>query len=90
MHVDGTAVTPTEIAILVSGGGLFLSLLGTATGIGIIYGSLRAEVRALKESRDQYATKADVQLVALQLAEIRGMFRLTPADGPPQQDARTG
>lgn len=77
-------MTPTDIALLISGVGTFLSLLGTAVGVGIVYGTLRSEVRELKAGRGQLATKADVQLMAVQLAEIRGMFRLTPVDGPPQ------
>lgn len=80
-------MSPTDIALLISGGGLFMSLLGTAAGVGIVYGSLRGEVRSLKEGRDQYATKADVQLVAVQLAEIKGMFRLAPVDGAPPSPA---
>lgn len=63
-----------------------LSILTTAVGIGIVYGTLRADIRMLRDSRADFVTKADIRPMELDLREIKGMFRLTPVtDAIPEQ-----
>lgn len=69
-------MTAVEAASIIAGGGLLLSVLTTVAVVAFTYGSLRADVRQLKDGRAELATKGDVRLVELQLAEIKGMFRL--------------
>lgn len=70
---------------------MFLSLLGTAVGIGMVYGTLRTEIRMLKDSHSNFVTMADLRPLELDLREIKGMFRLTPiGDLVPEPRPREG
>jgi hypothetical protein len=84
-------MSPVAIASLIAGGSLILSLLVTAVGIGMVYGTLRTEIRMLKDSHDQFVTKADLRPLELDVREIKGMFRLTPvSDMAAEHHAREG
>lgn len=69
-------MTAVEAAALIAGGGLLISILSSVAVVAFTYGQLRADVRQLQASRAELATKGDVRLVEVQLAEIKGMFRL--------------
>lgn len=79
-------MTAVEVASIIAGAALVLSVLSSAAVVAFTYGQLRADVRQLQASRAELATKADVRLVEVQLAEIKGMFRLelrpSAAGGP--------
>lgn len=83
-------MSPVAIAALIAGGGLMLSILTTAVGIGIVYGTLRADIRMLRDSRADFVTKADIKPLELDVREIKGMFRLTPVpESIPEQRRET-
>lgn len=79
-------MTAVEAASIIAGGALLLSVLSSVAVVAFTYGQLRADVRQLQASRAELATKSDVRLVEVQLAEIKGMFRLelrpSAAGGP--------
>jgi hypothetical protein len=67
-----------DVSAIIAGAGFLLSLLVSSATIGIIYASLRARVTALEASRNDLATKDQVQGLSVQVAELRGMFTLAP------------
>lgn len=83
-------MTPVAAAALIAGGTLLLSVLTTVAIVAFTYGQLRADVRQLKDGRSELATKGDVRLVELQLAEIKGMFRLELRPGAAGAPAAAG
>lgn len=69
-------MTALQASLAIGAGTLFLSVITSVALVAFTYGQLRADVRQLQASRAELATKADVRLVEVQLAEIKGMFRL--------------
>lgn len=69
-------MTALQASLVIGGATLFLSVITSVALVAFTYGQLRADVRQLQASRAELATKADVRLVEVQLAEIKGMFRL--------------
>lgn len=66
----------TSMALVISGGGLLLSLITAVTIVAVSYGSLRERVRELEARQGTMVTKDDLTPIKESLAEIRGMFRL--------------
>lgn len=72
-------MSATAIAALIAGAGFLLSLIATLLVVGIAYGRLRGDVTQLQEGRRDLATKDQVEVLARDISEIKGMFRITLA-----------
>lgn len=71
-------MSAADTAAIIAGAGLVLTLLVNGVIVGMLYGSLKARVALLESQREQLATKEQIQGLSIQVAEIRGMFILTP------------
>jgi hypothetical protein len=76
-------VSPEAAAALISGAGLFLSLLGSAYISGRRDGRMDVRVAMLEASQEKLATREQLAGVKEDVAEIKGMFRMTLRDGAP-------
>lgn len=72
-----SAVAESAIIALV---GLVLSIISAVFVAGARWGVVQARLEQLGRADQDHASKADVAAVREQLAEIRGMFRLTLND----------
>ena len=70
-------MTATGLAALISGIGLLLSVLVSVFVSGASVGRIRRDVDWLLETRKDMATKAQLDVVAGDVKEIKGMFRVT-------------
>jgi len=70
----------TNIALIISGGGLLLSVITAASIVSVKYGSLKERIREIEQRQSHAATKEDLTPIKESLAEIRGMFRLELKD----------
>jgi hypothetical protein len=70
-------MTPDETAIFISGGGFILSILGSIFSVGVFKGRTDARIAILEANQDKLATKEQLAGVKEDLAEIKGMFRMT-------------
>ena len=74
-------MTPETGALLISGGGFLLSV-GTSIFItGFRSGTLAARLDALERTVDKNASKEQLAALKEDVAEIKGMFRMTLRDG---------
>lgn len=69
-----------SVTLLISGGGLVLSLIGSAYISGARWGGVVARLTALESSMPTLATREQLSGVKEDLAEIKGMFRMVPRD----------
>jgi hypothetical protein len=67
-------VTPTDVALVISGGGLLLSVICTAVGVGIAWGLTRGDLRSLQTALTNSASSVEVQNLASRLGRIEGLF----------------
>lgn len=70
----------SDVSIIIALIGLVLSVVASAFIAGMRWGSVNQRLEQLQQADAQHASKADVGQVREQLAEIRGMFRLTFKD----------
>lgn len=70
-------MTQTELSAIIALVGLIMSVLVSVLVAGIWLGSLKQRLEQLQRAQDNMVTRDDLANVREQLAEIRGMFRLT-------------
>lgn len=70
-------MTSAAIATAISAGGLVLSVMASVFIAGSRWGSVNQRLDQLAASERDHVTRDDLANVREQLAEIRGMFRLT-------------
>lgn len=68
---------PLWVAAVFAGGAFALSVGTSMVVVGLFAGKLRAEVDTLKKREGELATKEQLNLVSRDVAEIKGMFRIT-------------
>lgn len=69
-----------EISVVIALLGLVLSVICSAFIAGMRWGSVNQRLEQLQKNDAQHVTREDLANVREQLAEIRGMFRLTLKD----------
>jgi hypothetical protein len=74
-------VSPAVVSVVISGVGLVLSLAGSAFIAGLRWGTVKTRIDMLEQSQGQLATKDQLAGVKEDVAEIKGMFRMTLKDG---------
>lgn len=70
-------MSPVDAAVLVAAIGVVLSASTSLIICGIAWGKLRANVDYLMTTRSDLASKTQVDALTKDLAEIKGMFRVT-------------
>ena len=70
-------MSPEVIALVVSSAGLILSLIGSAFITGLRWGTVKTRLDMLETQYGQLATKEQLAGVKEDVAEIKGMFRMT-------------
>ena len=75
-------MTPELTASLISGAAFTLSLLGSVFISGVARGRTETRLTMLETNQDRLATKEQLAGVKEDLAEIKGMFRMTLREGP--------
>ena len=73
-------MSPDATAVVISGGGLLLSLVGSAFIAGLRWGSVKVRLELLESGFAAMATKDQLAGVKEDVAEIKGMFRMTLRD----------
>lgn len=71
----------TEVNILITGLGLLLSWAGSAFIAGYRWGTVKTRLDILERQYQNVATKEQLAGVKEDVAEIKGMFRMTLRDG---------
>lgn len=69
-----------EASIIIALIGLVLSVVSSAFIAGMRWGSVNQRLEQLQQNEANHVTRDDLANVREQLAEIRGMFRLTLKD----------
>lgn len=67
-------MSSTEIAVIISAAGFVLSLIGAVLAIGIAWGLMRGELRAVQASIQHSASSVEVQNLAARMGRIEGLF----------------
>lgn len=70
-------MTPDAVAALIAGGCGAVSLIGSAFISGARWGSVKARLAMVEKGQDAMATKEQLAGVKQDVAEIKGMFRMT-------------
>lgn len=70
-------MTPEVVSVVIAGAGLLLSLLGSVFISGIFRGQTQTRLTVLENNQANLATKEQLAGVKEDLAEIKGMFRMT-------------
>lgn len=70
-------MTGTWAGVLISAGGLVLSIVASAWISGAAWAKIRGDVNQLQQERPKLASKDQVDVLARDVAEIKGMFRVT-------------
>lgn len=73
------------LSVIISAAGLILSLLGSAFISGMFRGKTETRLSLLEANQDKLATKEQLAGVKEDLAEIKGMFRMTLRTDASQQ-----
>lgn len=73
-------MSPDTTAVFISAGGLLLSLVGSAFIAGLRWGSVKVRLELLESGFAAMATKDQLAGVKEDVAEIKGMFRMTLRD----------
>lgn len=74
-------MSPDLIAALISVAGVFVSLLGSAFITGVRWGTVKTRLDILEKTVGYMATKDQLAGIKEDVAEIKGMFRMTLRDG---------
>lgn len=74
-------MTQTGVDLVISGGTLLLSLIGSAFVAGYRWGSVRMRLDFFERTLATMATTEQLAAVTRDVAEIKGMFRMTLRDG---------
>ncbi|HEV2354699.1 MAG TPA: hypothetical protein VGR89_10665 [Puia sp.] len=72
---------PDAIAGIISGAGFLFSVIGSAFIAGYRWGSVKTRLEIIEKSQATMATKEQLAGVKEDVAEIKGMFRMTLRDG---------
>lgn len=75
-------MSPEATSALISGAGLVLSLVGSAFVAGFRWGSVKIRLDVMEAAMSTMATKDQLAGVKEDMAEIKGMFRMTLRDTP--------
>lgn len=70
-------MSPLWAAVVVSLGGILVSAVVSVFISGVAWGKVKANVDYLMQTRTDLASKDQVNNLALQVSEIKGMFRVT-------------
>lgn len=65
------------LAVIVSGVGVIFSWAGAAFIAGYRWGTVKTRLEMLEQTSGQYATKEQLSGLKEDVAEIKGMFRMT-------------
>lgn len=74
-------MTSDQLALLISGVGLIVSWAGAAFIAGYRWGTVKTRLDTLESSQKSLASKDQLAGVKEDVAEIKGMFRMTLRDG---------
>lgn len=74
-------MTPEAISAVISGIGVLLSITGSAFIAGLRWGSVRVRIDIMERAISTMATHEQLAAVRQDVAEIKGMFRMTLRDG---------
>lgn len=74
-------MSAAAIAAIITGAGAAVSILTAAFISGYRWGQVKTELAVMKRQLDLSATKEELTSVRENVAEIKGMFRLTLKDG---------
>jgi hypothetical protein len=74
-------MSPEAISAIIAGSGFVLSVIGSAFIAGLRWGTVRTRLEMLESNQDRLATKDQLAGVKEDVAEIKGMFRMTLRDG---------
>lgn len=74
-------MTPESVSLLIAGVGLVLSLAGSAFISGVRWGTVQTRLAVLENAQAGLATREQLAGVKEDVAEIKGMFRMTLRDG---------
>ncbi len=74
-------MSPATVASLIAGAGFILSMITSVWITGTRWGSVQTRLAILEKAQDNLATKEQLAGVKEDVAEIKGMFRMTLADG---------
>lgn len=70
-------MSPDITSVVISGSGLVLSLIGSAYIAGVRWGSVKIRLDVMEAGMGTMATKDQLSGVKEDVAEIKGMFRMT-------------
>jgi hypothetical protein len=74
-------MSPEALSAAIAGIGVTMSLLGSVFITGVSRGRTETRLAMLEMNQDKLATKEQLTGVKEDLAEIKGMFRMTLRDG---------
>lgn len=75
------ALSATDTAALITAVGVVLSWIGAVFIAGFRFGSIATRLDRVEKAQDSLATKDQLAGVKEDVAEIKGMFRMTLKDG---------
>jgi len=75
-------LSPVTLAAIIAIASVIISWVGSAFIAGYRWGSVKTRLDMVENSLGNLATKEQLSGVKEDVAEIKGMFRLTPRDGP--------
>lgn len=76
-----SGMSAESVAAVISGAGVLISLLGSVYVSGRRNGQIDLRVTMLEAGQEKLATREQVAAVKEDVAEIKGMFRMTLRDG---------
>lgn len=76
-------MSPPALEVLIATGGFLMSVLASVFIAGTFKGRTDTRLAMLEKTQDTLATKDQLAGVKEDLAEIKGMFRMTLKDGTP-------
>lgn len=70
-------MSPDAVAAIIGGGSGAVSLIGSAFISGMRWGTVKARLAMVEKNQENMATKDQLSGVKQDVAEIKGMFRMT-------------